>query len=457
MAHKDAVPGSLKRKRGAGRRADKAPISGHAHLDSKLKGEIALLSHDLVDDLFPTSSPDSTEIHHVAITPWGPSSVVADAATQWVIIPCRRLPRGHPDLPHSSIRISIFSHVAQALQRALHLQSPNRSLRPASTLDICLTHVVALPLDVVYVSLDLSSSASANGLNNKNANATLRVAKAGKDKHSRSPAAFDSEQATRAVRDALDVARVVRAGDVLSLTLAHAQKQTSASPALITACEPVSQGLVTSTTQIVVVSQNERRTKASRSVTFSQPDEDTANEAFFTAAEDGANSSANSPPTDTVQDSDLASDNALSDLDDLSDDLDDMISLSSPSIGSQPSGLLSVRSIATPKLFGSQRGINTPGSVFSSMTSTTMRGAQGGRTKTFKAQGLLERIPDDFLYPKPGSQQDEEARVYVDTSALAKLGCFSGDWIQLQVAERGDHSRYMGCPRVCRSGHRSTH
>jgi peroxin-6 len=435
MAHKDAVPGSLKRKRGAGRRADKAPISGHAHLDSKLKGEIALLSHDLVDDLFPTSSPDSTEIHHVAITPWGPSSVVADAATQWVIIPCRRLPRGHPDLPHSSIRISIFSHVAQALQRALHLQSPNRSLRPASTLDICLTHVVALPLDVVYVSLDLSSSASANGLNNKNANATLRVAKAGKDKHSRSPAAFDSEQATRAVRDALDVARVVRAGDVLSLTLAHAQKQTSASPALITACEPVSQGLVTSTTQIVVVSQNERRTKASRSVTFSQPDEDTANEAFFTAAEDGANSSANSPPTDTVQDSDLASDNALSDLDDLSDDLDDMISLSSPSIGSQPSGLLSVRSIATPKLFGSQRGINTPGSVFSSMTSTTMRGAQGGRTKTFKAQGLLERIPDDFLYPKPGSQQDEEARVYVDTSALAKLGCFSGDWVQLQVAD----------------------
>ncbi|KAG9897982.1 AAA-domain-containing protein, partial [Aureobasidium melanogenum] len=435
MAPIQASAGSLKRKRGAARRPDKAPISGHAHLDSKLKGEIALLSHDLVDDLFPSSSPDSASIYHVAITPWAPSTVVADAATQWVIIPCRRLPRGHPDLPHSSIRISTFSHVAHALQRALHTQSPNRSLRPASTLEISITHVVALPLDLVYVSLDLTALENANGIQKPNGNTSLRVVKGAKEKHLRSTAAIDSDQVTRVVRDALDTTRVVRAGDMLPLTLAPSQVQASASSALITACEPVSQGLVTPTTQIVVVSQTERRTKPSRSVTFSQPDEDTANEAFYTAAEDGAHSSANSPPTDTVLDSDLTSDDALSDSGDLSDDPDDMISLNSPSIGSQPSGILSARSNATPRLFGSQRGINTPGSVFSSMTSTTMRGTQGGRTKTFKTQGLLGCIPDDFLYPKPGSQQDEEARVYVDTSALAKLGCFSGDWIQLQVAE----------------------
>lgn len=435
MALPEASSGSLKRKRGAARRADKAPISGHAHLDSKLKGEIALLSHDLVDDLFPSSSPDSASIYHVAITPWAPSTVIADAATQWVIIPCRRLPRGHPDLPHSSIRISTFSHVAQALQRTLHAQSPNRSLRPTSTLEICIARVVPLPLDVVYVSLDSTALDNTNGTQKNRGNTSLRVAKGGKEKQLRSPATVGSEQITRVVRDALDTALVVRAGDVLPLRLARPQAQASVSPALITACEPVAQGLVTPTTQIVVVSQTERRTKASRSVTFSQPDEDTANEAFYTAAEDGVHSSADSPPTDTVLDSDLTSDDALSDLGDLSDDPDDMISLNSPSIGSQPSGILSARSNATPRLFGSQRDINTPGSVFSSMTSTTMRGAQGGRTKTFKTQGLMERIPDDFLYPKPGSQQDEEARIYVDTSALAKLGCFSGDWIQLQVAE----------------------
>ncbi|THX41582.1 AAA-domain-containing protein [Aureobasidium pullulans] len=435
MAYKDPSSGSLKRKRGPRRRADKPPISGHAHLDSKLKGELGLLSHDLADDLFPSSSPDSGDIHHIAITPWASSSIIADAATQWVIIPCRRLPRGHPDLPHSSLRISVFSQVAQALQRSLHIQSPNRSLRSGSTLEICLTDVVALPLDVVYVSLDMAALDGANGNQNNIGNPSLRIPKGGKERQTKAPATADIEQATRAVRDALDAARILRAGDILPLALSRSQPRAPQSPALVTACEPVSQGLVTSTTQIVIVSQNDRRAKSSRSVTFSQTDDDTSNEAFYTAAEDGAPSSSNSPPTDAALDSDLTSDDAQSDLGDLSDDPDDMISLSSPSIGSQPSGILSARSSATPKLFGNSRGINTPGSVYSSMTSTTMRGAQGGRTKTFKTQGLLERIPDDSLYPKPGSQYDEEARVYVDTSALAKLGCFSGDWVQMQVAE----------------------
>ncbi|KAI5249817.1 AAA-domain-containing protein [Aureobasidium subglaciale] len=435
MAYKETTPGSLKRKRASRRRADKPPISGHAHLDTKLKGEVALLSHDLVDDLFPTSFAEHGDIYHIAITPWAPSSRLGNPATQWVIIPCRRLPRGHPELPHSSVRISVFSQVAHALQRALHTQSPNRSLRPASTLDICMTDIVALPLQVIYVSLDLAALETANEAQKKISNGALRVTKGGKDRQSDPPTALGIDLATRAVRDALDAARVVRAGDLLPLTSARLQSQAQTSPALVTACEPVSQGLVTSATQIVVVSQSERRTKAGRSVTFSQTDEDTASEVFYTAAEDRAPLSANSPPSDTGLESDLTSDDAESDLGDLSDDPDDLISLNAPTIGSQPSGMLSARSTATPRLFGNLRGINTPGSVFSSMTSTTMRGAQGGRAKTFKTQGLLERIPDDFLYPKPGSRYDEEARVYVDTSALAKLGCFSGDWIQLQVAE----------------------
>ena len=281
MAPIEASSGPLKRKRGAARRADKAPISGHAHLDSKLKGEIALLSHDLVDDLFPFSSPDSASIYHVAITPWAPTIVIADAATQWVVIPCRRLPRGHPDLPHSSIRISTFSHVAQALQRTLHAQSPNRSLRPASTLEICIAHVVPLPLDLVYVSLDSTVLGNPKAIQKNDGNTSLRVAKGVKEKQPKSAPAADSEQVTRVVRDALGTARVVRAGDILPLALSLPQAQASASPALITACEPVSQGLVTPTTQIVVISQTERRTKANRSVTFSQPDEDTARAYFW--------------------------------------------------------------------------------------------------------------------------------------------------------------------------------
>jgi peroxin-6 len=53
----------------------------------------------------------------------------------------------------------------------------------------------------------------------------------------------------------------------------------------------------------------------------------------------------------------------------------------------------------------------------------------------FKAQGLLQSVPDDLVHPKPGSEDDEEARVFVDINTLVKVGCFSGDWVKLEGTE----------------------
>jgi len=39
-----------------------------------------------------------------------------------------------------------------------------------------------------------------------------------------------------------------------------------------------------------------------------------------------------------------------------------------------------------------------------------------------------------MLHPKPAVDEDDEARVYTDSSTLGKLGCFSGDWVSLEVA-----------------------
>ena len=47
----------------------------------------------------------------------------------------------------------------------------------------------------------------------------------------------------------------------------------------------------------------------------------------------------------------------------------------------------------------------------------------------------MQSIADELVYPKPGSEDDEEARVFVDTNALVKVGCFSGDWVKLEVTE----------------------
>lgn len=443
MAYKDPPPGTLKRKR-TRRRADKPSVSGHLHLDDKLKGHVALLSHDLADELLTSQETEEGSVSYLAITFWAPESIVSSTSTQWTIIPCRRLPRGHPDLPHSSIRLSVLSKALQSLRS----DAPSRTFRPGSTLEIRIADVVPLPLEAVYVSIDAGALQELDGEQTrygggfqrsvskgpKDGKRSKRTAQASKSKGSRENAEQD---AARLIREAFKDTYVLRSGGLVPLPLpAHPVTHSPASPATITACEPVSQGLLTPDTRIIVVSQHAQHDRLPRSRrtphALEEADEDTSNEAFFTAAEDGVLGSKNAL-SDEDETSDSQSEAADSDAD-LSDDLDDMISLSSPAISSQTSGMMSSLTSATPRLLGRQtNGINTPGSVYSSMTSATLRGGQAGRAKTFKAQGLLQRVPEDLLHPKPTSQNDEEARVYVETSALGKLGCFSGDWVQLQV------------------------
>ncbi len=47
----------------------------------------------------------------------------------------------------------------------------------------------------------------------------------------------------------------------------------------------------------------------------------------------------------------------------------------------------------------------------------------------------MEKIPESLLHPKPPSEEDEEARVFVEAPALARLGCFSGDWVKIEPSE----------------------
>lgn len=443
MAYKDPSPGTLKRKR-IRRRADKPSVSGHLHLDDKLKGDVALLSHDLISELCAHQGTEEGSVYYLAITPWAPESVVSSANTQWTIIPCRRLPRGHPELPHSSIRLSTSSKALQWLQS----DAPNRSIRPGTTLEIRIADVVPLPLEAIYVSIDAGALQQLDSEQKHYGGGFQRSVLNGLRDGKRSKRSIESlkskasqqnaeQEVAHLVREAFKDTRVLRSGDLVPLPLpTHPTTHTPAAPATITACEPVSQGLLTSNTRIIVVSQHsqhDRRPRFRQTPALEETEEDTSNEAFFTAAEDGVLGSKTA-----FSDEDATSDSQSEAVDsdaDLSDDFDDMISLSSPAIGSQTPGMMSSLTSATPRPFGRQtNGINTPGSIYSSMTSATMRGGQGGRAKTFKAQGLLQRIPEDLLHPKPASRNDEEARVFVETSALGKLGCFSGDWVQLQVA-----------------------
>lgn len=350
--------------------------------------------------------------------------------------------------------------------RSLGSTSPHRAIQRRDTpIEIRIADVVPLGLDTVYVSLDAQGLKRLDdkktrlgaGFGANNSNSVAYAQRAVALDHVQAGDGVTSDEAKKAqerawksaVRDALQGPKIVHAGHVLPLLSAsHPITSIPPSHAKVVACEPVAQGLLLPGTKIVIL-QLDVATKSAKApshpvasstmngIAEEEEDEDSLNEQFYTAAQSRSLSQQSSPPD--MSDEESADDTGNSDQsgtdnDDLSDDPDDVISLSAPLLPPQSSGVLSSLTAATPRLGVNHiNGIATPGSVYSSYTTTTVRGS-GNNSRLFKAQGLLERVPHEVLYPKPSSEEDEEARVFVDTTSLAKINCFSGDWVRIETA-----------------------
>lgn len=475
----DAVFNQRRRRRRR-RRQDKPAISARLLPDERLKGEVGLLSEDLFHDLFPAAARSSgmpqlmppcvsltdhyctaeilegtqSRVYHVAITPWVPNSVSSPESCSWTILPVRPQEKSDQDtspLPHSSLQFPAKSLSLQSFVHALHSAAPNRPPRRDAPIEIRILDTVPLGLDTIFVSIDADALRKLEDVKAKFGGGfgaqVKQLRPNGVQKKSHDPQ--EQERAWRdAVRKALQVPSIVHTGDLLPLPVdSHPITHQPAPPARVVSCEPVAQGLLLPSTRIVVLhSRNSKAAKLTQpTVPNPRPaggateDEDTANETFYSAAEDRTSSDAPSPPT---EDEASATDNLESELSgtdggDLSDDSDDMISLSAPMLPPQSSGVLSAWTSATPRAGGFRAtGMMSPGagSVYSSFTATTTRGG-GAKGRLFKAVGLLEQVPEEMVHPKPGSDDDEEARIFVDTSTLVKVGCFSGDWVRVEAAE----------------------
>ncbi|KAF4553600.1 Peroxisomal biogenesis factor 6-like protein [Elsinoe fawcettii] len=446
MAYNDPAPGSLKRKRR--RRPDGAPLSARLQLADNLGGNAAEVSHDLVKDLKLTKASSSEEYLYIAVREWTPANAPKAIAPKWIILPCRPASQ---ELAESSslIRIPTRSRYLQALVTGLKLNPASRSRGPP-TLEVTVTDVVPLELDTVYVNIDSEALSKHDQVQKKYAGGFITKKRSAKHLNVRGQDSQvngiveprSEEELKQLVRQSMSKSSLIHAGDSFHLALpSHPVTHAPPPSCTITTSDPVSQGLVTDHTKVVIVTSDripEPRVKASQSPTIpfpednlSEVEEDTSNEAFFTAAEDGNASPAPATPGRKTASFDLSDTEDETDGN-LSDDPEGMISLTSPALGSQTSGMLSSMTAATPRPFAKHlNGVHTPGSVFSSMTTATLRGGHAVRTKTLKTQGLFEKIPDELLYPKPLGHEDEEARVYVDTTVLAKLGCFSGDWAEI--------------------------
>lgn len=390
------------------------------------------------------NAPLTHDVLHVAFAPWVPNAI--PETINWTIVPVTQ----SSALAHSTIQFSPFSLALQSFATHLQQVAPSKlSSHSRSGIEILVLDVVALPLDTVFVNLegelaqrleDGEGTFSRDHLDNTFA------------QHKGKGAANESSPEDRlkaAVRVALGTLKVVHTGDLFPLPLPpHPVTHVPPNAGKVTLCEPVAQGILSSSTNIIVSRgrNHAKNGRASSTISSSQnlngvaeDDEDTANDQFYSAAEERykTENEVKTEESDVVTETE-ESEISMDEHDDLSDDsMDDMISLQAPALPATSASGVSTIAAGTPMTLGRGRkvnGVSTPGSVFSSFTATTAR-LDRPRGRLFKAQGLMKPIPPELLHPKVVPEDDEEARVYVDVSHLTRIGCFSGDWVRLEAAE----------------------
>ncbi|KAK4195678.1 putative PEX6 peroxisomal biogenesis factor 6 [Triangularia verruculosa] len=429
------------------RRQDKPALSARLVLDDHVKSDVGIVSEDLYAELFPhlhnahddedqvLSAPNTV---HVAIAPWTPNNT--PEATNWSIVPVTK----SSALAPNTVQFAPSSLALQSFAVNLKQVAPSRlSSHSRSGIEILVLDVSAIALDTVFVSLE---GELAKRLENGEGTFFREHPSGGKGKASVN--ATPEDRLTAALRTALNTLKVVHTGDLFPLPLPpHPVTHVPPNPGKITLCEPVAQGILAPTTKIIV-SRGRIHSKHNRASPpipstkingVTEEDEDTSNDQFYSAAEEGARTGARADDgdetsTETELEQEEEEEEEEEEEDALSDDsMDEMISLQAPSLTSAITS-----GIGTPTTIGGRgrkaNGMSSAVSVFSSFTATTAR-PDRPRGRLFKAQGLVRPIPPEVLHPKPVLEDDEEARIYVDVRDLPRIGCFSGDWVRVEASQ----------------------
>lgn len=347
-----------------------------------------------------------------------------------------------------TVRLSSKSAACASFLRALTALDHHRhGGRVPKTIDIHTVSASPLSLDTVYVEIEKGLLEKVDEIQTKFGGGFQQHGKAWKtpnkfhvDEHKLKP----DERLKTLIRGALSHLSIIHSGDVFPLPLPpHPITHARPSPATAIECEPVLQGYVSSKTKIILIQSGASHAKAVQKLESSQPiieesledtAEDTSNDQFYSAAEDRSANTASEADGDADFDEESEPQESEHDeSDEDSDSMEDMISLTAPGLPPQQAGTLSAMTSATPRP-GDRKGIQTPGSVYSSFSAATARA--GNRPgKVFRTEPLLRQIPKEMLHPKPVADDDQDSFVFVDTSTLAKIDCFSGDWVRIEVSK----------------------
>ncbi|KAI1176915.1 peroxisomal biogenesis factor 6 [Nemania sp. FL0916] len=431
------------------RRQDKPPVSARLVLDDHVKGDVGILSDDLFADLFPHLQQHESDevdqsvqnyshrVYHVAIAPWAPDPTPQH--TSWTVVPVTT----STALAHSTVQFSPTSLALQSFAATLQQIAPSKlSGHSRSGIEIYVLDVAALALETVFVNLE---SDLVRRLENGEGT-FFRDHPTSKGKALATPET-PADRLAAALRIALGHLRVVHDGDLFLLPLPpHPITHVPPNPGKVMLCEPVAQGILAPTTKIILTRGHSQSKQDRAAISSTQTlngtnhdDEDTADDRFFSAAEERDRTDA-PDETDFVTESEIE-ESEVENEDDLSDDsMDEMISLSIPTLPTTNVSGISTMQPGTPMTIGTigrgrkTNGIHTPGSVFSNYTATTAR-PDRPKGRLFKANGLVNSIPVDLLHPRPTAEDDSEAFIFVDINSLTRIGCFSGDWVRVEAAE----------------------
>lgn len=448
---------------------DRLPIPGWLKSSKHLKGNIGRVSDDLYKQLFhhqPILADRAGQIKYVAITLLSPlfRGLVEDV--DWTILPVYAQEQDEAEsdtaggdaiyLPATSLALQTF---AESIR---HYTAARSDGKTKNGIEVTILDVEPLELDKIYVTVDGDALLRHDEVQKKfgggfdhsrtNGHVGKGKGKARATSHTEikgnggtSSRHEEEDKLTKAVREALSMVEVVRQHDMLPLPLpAHPITHVPPPPAQISLCEPLSQGILSDATKIVVSRRTHEddvnrglRNAAQRTMQglVMEDGDETSTEQFFSAAENNTNGRSTGSGVDESSESESADDGS-SDA-----SMDDIISMDAPRLPSHRSGVSSPTD-ATPRARGSiVNGIRTPGSVYSILTSTTARQGPKAKARLFRARGLLRRIPDDILHPRPAADEDDEARVFTDIRSLVRLGCFSGDWVKLAVIPNSSDGR----------------
>ena len=345
------------------------------------------------------------------------------------------------DLAHSTIQFSPSSLALQNFATTLQQVAPSKlSSHSRHGIEVLVLDVIALELDAVFVSLE-------GDLARRLENGEGTFFREHPSTKGKGDSATDKpgERLATALRAGLSTLRVVHDGDLFPLPLPpHPVTHVPATPGKVMLCEPVAQGILGPNTKIILTrghASKQDREPITSSRTLNGPTEeegeDTANDSFYSAAEDREKTGNTTGAADSFTETETEVSEFENEYDLSDDSMDDIISLHAPSLPTTVVSGVSTMQPGTPMTLGRGRktnGISTPGSVFSSFTATTAR-PDRPKGRLFKTHGLVTEIPPDLLHPKPSTDDDEEARVYVDIASLTRIGCFSGDWVRIETSE----------------------